>query len=708
MITYAPHQGHSASLSSQPNMGGPVNHATGVWSYDPRVRMWTSRRQRSQDLKGLHESRWIYAWNQYRNTVEPLTDPADWWRSNESIPTVFKIVETLLPSLVTGMFSSPDWFSVEARNGKSEIYETMVFNLLRQFVEEMDLFPKLYVALRYTTIMGHCWGKVTWREVNEMRQVMQPRPMTNGEALMEAFGEEGINQALETFGPDILDEPSGVDTMEPVMVEEEVYNGPVFEWLPLDRVFPDPTGRGEWYLEEIDTTLEAIEDDQEMLGVYDESALDMLRNEVRLKSQRPDMGGLDALGDARSATTAGVSVEYAREPEVTEGIPEWITTPMRDGAGVKLWQCWGRVPVDQRGTDGAPYRLVVIAEGKIVLRDGPSPTPKNTPPYFPIKSIDIPGVLYGETIISYIGPLAEQQTRLANMRLDEVFLGVWQQYLFRKDALVSDNAMLMQPGGAVSVDVGPGERIQDTFQVLQRREVLPSVWQEDSWRQTQAEHAAAATDIVQGVGGGGRATATEVERLLQQGHARHVMQIMYNDYTVKRELLKRTWEWLQMMLTKPRLVKLQGEEFVQVDLHDLSIPIDITVAGGLFALSKQNRIQMDQELITLATNELTAPQFKLNPVLKKWMLDRGWKNPENYLKTEEELNQEMYQDGFNQGMAQVQAAQYQQGLGAQGAAGGEMGPPPETGGPPPPGMPEVSNPGDAASVAGGVGGAVGF
>ncbi|GAF94191.1 unnamed protein product, partial [marine sediment metagenome] len=274
---------------------------------------------------------------------------------------------------------------------------------------------------------------------------------------------------------------------------------------------------------------------------------------------------------------------YSREPEATEGIPFHLTTPMRDGIGVKIWQCWGWVPPEARINDKSAWRLVVLADGKYVLRDEPAPTPDGKPPYFPIKSIPIPKRLYGESILQYIGPLADQQSRLANMRLDEVFLGVWQQYIYRADSVVSDNQLLMQPGGAIEVAPEQGQSINDTFAVLPRKPVMPDAWNEDQYRQTQAEHAAAATDIMQGVSASDRQTATEVERRLQQGNARHTLYSMWNSFTVKKEMLTRTWRWLQMRMTVPRIVRTVGTEYATVDISQIQVPVDIIVADGIFA-----------------------------------------------------------------------------------------------------------------------------
>lgn len=644
-------------------------------SNDIRIQMWISRRMRAQQFKQLFESEWIKYWRWYRNWVTPLADPADWWRSNEVIPTTFKIIETLLPRQIIGMFDSPEWFNVETRQARDEGYERLCESLLRASVEDMHIFPKMFEAMKYMLIMGHCWGKVVWREEYTTRQVLVPQvlqdPMT-GEPLY------GVTSQVVT---------------------EESFNGVDFEWRPLDRIFPDPTGEGDWYIEEIETTLERLEEVQDQLGVYDNEQFEALKYSIpptRIPYNE------DALGNMRQGTSGGVQVEYAREPQVTEGIPLQYVTPMRDGTGVKLWQCWGYVPKPLRSKDGAAWRMAVIADGKYVLRDEPSPTPDGRPPYFPMKSIPIPGRLYGESILKYIGPLNDQQTRLSNMRMDEVFLGVWQQYLYRRNAVVSDNQMLMQPGGAIEVQPEPGQSVNDVFTILPRKPVMPDAYTEDQYRQTQAEYAAAASDIMQGVSAQDRQTATEVERRLQQGNARHMLYTMWNDYTIKKELLERTWRWLQMRLTAPKIVRIAGEEWAQIDLTQIQIPIDIIVAGGMFALSKESRVQMDQELVQLSSSPIFVQYMKPDAILQKLLEDRGWKNVQKYIKTQQELMLEQLQQQF---MA-AQAGQMG-GPGGEQAGGGPGGGAPGQGSVPQGGaagqdVQAMPPPGMGASMAGGL------
>lgn len=623
---------------------------------DPIVRLWMGRQTRSQELRDIHQGKWRAYWAWYRSHVTPIKDRAQWWRSNEYIPTPFKIVETVLPRYLLGMFEDPDWFSVTARHQRNEEYEDLCKRLLQVKLEQMELFPEMYDAIKYATIMGHAWGKVTWEEEWMQRKTMQPT-----ETLDELTGEM-------------------VQGVEMKTIKEKVFGGPRFGWCALDKVWPDPSGRERWYIEQIDTTLEELEETQRYLSIYDKEAFGLLKESLR--SGQDSQSPYDPLGSARQGSAYGHSIDTDRDIQVLEGIPWSTVAPQSDGVGVTLLQCWGWVPPHLRPTDGSEWRLIVIANGQFKLRDDDSPTPDSKPPYFPIRSIRIPGRLYGESILYYVGPMADQQTRLANMRIDEVFLGIWQSMLIKQGSLASDNQMYFKPGGYMEVKTEPGQPIKDVVDIMPRAPLLPQVWQEDMYRQTQAEHAAAASDIMQGVSGGVEQTATEVERKLQQGNARHVLQTMLFGYDVQKELLERTWEWLRMRMTDEEKIRM-GEEYATLDLRHIQVPIDISIGGGFFAMSKQQRVQRSQTLVTLLQNPFFAQIAKPIPIFDQALTDLGYKNVPRFMMTQQEFEE------------QQQRAQVQQLL--QGSMEGAEGP---AGQGSPPAMPNMPGGGQQAGMGG--------
>jgi len=518
------------------------------------------------------------------------------------------------------MFQDPDWFTVEARHARVEEYENLCQQLLRQKVDQMKVFPKFFDAIKYATIMGHVWGKVYWDEKWMHRKVMMPVTVDH---------------------PETGEPTAGIEEQ---LVDERTFNGPQFEWLPLDKLWPDPSGRERWYVEQIDTTLEELQEVQKYQKIYNK--IEFARLVQSLAGGQQPGNAYDEMGDARAGSAYGSAYgnQISNDPltSTIEGIPWNTIAPQRDGIGVVLKQCWGWVPEHLRGDDGAEWRLTVIANGMFVLRDIPAPTPDGKPPYFAVRSVRLPGQLYGESILYYVGPMADQQTRLANMRLDEVFLGIWQSMLIKQGALGSDNSMYFKPGGYMEVKMEPGAKLQDVIAISPRAPLLPQVWQEDQYRQTQAEHAAAATESLQGVGSAQPQTATQNQNDLTQGNARHVLQTMLFGYELQKEFLERTWEWLRMRMTDEEKVKL-GEEYATVDLRSIQTPIDITIGGGFSAFSKQMRTQRSQLVMQMLQNPFFAQIAKPIPIFRQVLVDEGIKNPERFMISQEELEKQQIQ-----------------------------------------------------------------
>jgi hypothetical protein len=569
--------------------GGPVNTipgATGSPYLTDTAELWGRRKSKSEELKESHQGEWTRNWKWYLAHRQAMTDPQDWWRSNVADPEAFKIIETLLPNLILGMFQSQEWFTVKGRERNDAELARKVQSLLMYMADRMELFPKLYECLKYALIMGHAWGKVTWKiEVEDrIRNVGMP--------IMDAFG--GI---------------AGVRNMR-VNEPHEVYNDPHFEWLMLDKVWCDPTGQGRWYMEQIETTLDQLNETNDQLGIYKNLSL------------------VAGMGDH---TSEGEPFDEEKDGFGYSGTQ---TEPaMVDGTKVVLSQCWGWVPPDLRGPDGAAYRLTVIANGLVEIRDEPIPTPDNRPPYFPIKTVPVPGRLFGASILKWIGPQIDVKARLANMRVDEVSLGIWQQFVSDRDA-VGSNQMLMQPGGNIAVDTMGGTRsIRDVFAVIDRKPIMQEAYVEDGVRQRMAEDTAAATNLQQGVADSSRQSATEIMSLRSKGDARFVLQTMWLDATVKKQILERGFKYYQKQLPPNRMIRIIGTDYEDtVDISEIQVPHDIIVDAGIQAFTREARIQSVSEFVQLANSEQFGPWFKKSSSRTSSSRSRwpSWRRPWTY------------------------------------------------------------------------------
>ena len=602
MATALKDLGSTGIMSGSPDAttdrpGAPIGYAplpgAGQTAFaDPRIGLWVKRCNEFDEFARLFQPDWIRYWRYFRAWRQPLTEPIDWWRANEVIPTAFKIIETLVPKYLFGMFDSPDWFTVKGQEPMDEVWELAIESLLKEQVEEMKLIPEVIEALKYCAIMGHVWGKVVWKEEWQQRQVIQPK--------MQIDPDFGIMTG------------SG---MQKTLINDKVTDRPHFTWCALDRIKTATDGTNVWFLEEIKTTYDAlVEEDKNMGG-------GLYQNLNRI------------VGETSASMT--FSPQY-QEPQNTEGFPQYYVEH-KDGIPVTLWQCWGWVPERLRPPGGGAWRLTVIANKGTIIRDVDAPTPDGKPPYFGVKWIPIPGRLFGESILRYIGPLADQQTRLANHRLDEVMLNVWGQLIINSASGIINNEMLFQPGGALFVPGKPQEFVMP----LPRTPVRPETYKEDEYRQIQAEHVSGATDLLQGLNQTDRSTAREIDVKISQAGMRVTAGILWLEETFKKPLMTSIYKWLQMRMPAEKVQRVLASDGViydvPMDITNLQVPVDIVISGGLLGMSKQTRIQDFTEMIQLGANPLFAPYLRPGAILQDYYREKGRHDVSRYVKSDEEI-----------------------------------------------------------------------
>src|SRR3989304_167885 len=79
---------------------------------DEIIEVWQTLKTYAQQMRDPYETQWVKNWKLYRAHLVEFSDPADWWRSNTFVPEMFNSIETILPRILLGMFSRPEWFDV--------------------------------------------------------------------------------------------------------------------------------------------------------------------------------------------------------------------------------------------------------------------------------------------------------------------------------------------------------------------------------------------------------------------------------------------------------------------------------------------------------------------------------------------------------------------------------------------------------------------
>jgi hypothetical protein len=597
---------------------------------DEIISMWQTRKQYSQQMRDPYETQWVKNWKLYRAYIADMPDPQDWWRSNTFVPEMFNSIETILPRTLLGMFSKPEWFDVTCPHytlpGHPGIpcadYERMIKSLLLGGTKRMDLFQNAYMGHKYGSIMGHTWFKLRWeREVNDRPQEMPITDPLTGEVI-------GMSTELMPF----------VD-----------YDDPRMDFISNFRVWADPTGNNEWFIEEIETTLEKLEYLQQRLGIY--RNLGGIANQITEKPTDPmnrntSYGGGSSYGEEDIASVEGFSNQSRDESY--------------DGQKVVLLACSGRVPYTPE--DGAYYRRTVIANDQVIIRDGVNPTPDMKPEIFGVQSIPIPGFVYGDSVIRYAGPLNEQLNRVENFRMDEVILGIWQQYVANRNAVTS-NQLLFQPGGIVFVDTA--NDVQSAFRVLDRKPIMPQAYQEAAVKSDQIQRTTGATATQQGaIPQSQDRSATAFAGRTQLGNERFRLMVMWQNLAFKKPLLSRMFALYQRHLPPDRLVRIVGTDWqIPIDISMIQDGVDINIDADIYELDNVAKNQGLAMLMQAAAQPPFDIWLKPGEILRDTIESALNKDGRRYVKTEEEV--QMAQ------MAQAQAALFSAAAGGGAGAGAE-------------------------------------
>ncbi len=520
---------------------------------------WTTLKAHAQQYRDHFEPRWIRNWEMYRNTRKtPRIRGQASWRANSSLPDAFRIIETMVPHHIRTIFRTDNWFSVESPVSPPETYATLVRSLLLQGWRKADGFKKTIEAVKLGNILGHFVAKVHWDVTLGEREVM------DFDHQLDAEGNPiGVRRVRRTV-PDVR------------------HNGPQISIPDLMNVWQDPSGKVRWVIEKLDASLSELKENNKQF----EGAL--YKNLSQLQARR-------SLG---LAVTGGQHFNGDRQTiaDITEGLSDHMR---QDKDHVTLWQCWGWVPSDVKKYEDTQWRLIVIADESVVIRDEKAPTPDHRPPYINTQGIPIPHQLYGDSVLSYTGDLMEQRSNIENMRYDEILMQIYGTHAIHADAQV-DGKFFKEPGGYIKIRPPFGGSLSDVFMNVPRNPILNEAYLESSAKERQILDNAGTTEAFQGTfaAGGSHRTKAEFDGTVSLGSARIEMATMWMDETWKKPALEMMFKMYQTRLTTPEMIQLSGEKQVrsEIDLDDLQYDVDIYVDSGLFGSLDQSKFQSLMQL----------------------------------------------------------------------------------------------------------------
>ena len=303
------------------------------------------------------------------------------------------------------------------------------------------------------------------------------------------------------------------------------------------------------------------------------------------------------------------------------------------------------------------HRIIVNRQQSVFYGDNPYWHGKK--PFIRGTFDPLPNEFYGMSAVALIEHLQHELNTTRNQRIDNVSMVLNRMWKAKDGADIDDSQLVSRPHGVIWV------ANMDDLTPLETPDVTASSYNEEAKIRQDAENALAVPSVVRGVDSPSSETATEVATKSSNASIRFDTKMtLFEDMGIKR-LINLMDLNNQQFYTKPRLVKIFDEEqamsWQQADPTDIIGEWDYRPAGSATdpASNKEIRRQQLMQLAEYAA-KTQSPYIKRMEIEKELVRSFDLRNPEKFVKTEEELQQEQLQQMMAVQQQQEQQAQAEQ------------------------------------------------
>lgn len=509
------------------------------------------------------EEIWKRSYNNWRGVLDTSIFP---WRSKLFIPWSFTVVETIIPKVFA---RDPKWRAISRnpdpvapQDGQPEVpgyklstpdQASVVQNLLSYQWGHMGMRIKMYDYIKDSLMYSKGFAKVTWN--------FKTRTKTTQEPVVDPETDE-ITYVTKTKSEVYCDDPN-VEIIDPF----DIY------------VDPDAT---------------SLKDAGYMLHRK------MVPYE-KLK-ENPNYKNVDKIKAAKnsSQTTAatGITNNLNQQTRFLNSKP----APDTDKQEVEILEYWE--------TD----RLIVIANGSVVLRDTPNPYSHKRFPFVELDDYRDPHKFYGQSELSVIDPLQREINAIRNQRRDYDNLQLNPVIRMVPGTLRNPNSAVMAPGNVWMVS---DLNSMDTFELPALQGTARDIEQQTA----QDIQRAVAIDEI-GIGllpdGSSRRSATEVVTATSMAGKRFAIKIALLEEAVK-EIGELVFALNQQFLDTERVIQIVGErgaqQWVKLKPEDIQGEYFIDIETG--SMLPKDEIAARQEAVQLLQyiTPIITPVIATNPAI---------------------------------------------------------------------------------------------
>lgn len=337
---------------------------------DKTLNLVIERFGKAKDFRRPREDRWNAYYKLARNYIEDKEYP---WRSKLFIPYTFSNIETVIPRIIRSIFNEFDDVDVNQP----------VEKLLRYSRTKMDLYTKLYLALKDVCYYGTFILKPIWRY--ETRKRYELRPFMN------------------IFGREIGSKKTKVDV--------DYYDDVDCALVDLFDFYPAPK------MKEIDEDSFCV---HRIMTTQDE----IKRNKTNVFK---NLDKLEEMNSYPGEDTVRERTDTTKDYSPNDYVDSFTKK-------VELLEYWEN------------DRIITVANRQIVVRDSENPFWHLQKPFIKGVICPVPHEFYGIGIVEMTESLQHELNDIRNMRMDNVNIILNRMWIVERSADIEMRDPMSYPG----------------------------------------------------------------------------------------------------------------------------------------------------------------------------------------------------------------------------------------------------------------------
>jgi len=479
-------------------------------------------------------------------------DPEYWYRYQLFLPYVFSMIESISPDFVSALIGGDDFFSLHSNQDERPRADNIEKLMKYQIDEKMQFYLKILMWIKSVLIFGNGIMYTGWQK--------KTKTWTQKEYIQ--------NQLIGLVG--------SVN----VKRTEDIVNDPFIDTVFIKNFYPQPHKECikdmSWCIERAFVDWDFIQKLKANGGEKDK----VWKNLDKIKDSKAPSDYKSVMEEMN--TLVGIASSVSEDP---------INKP------VELRKYWRN------------DRLVIVANGSVVIRDTGNPFDHSEIPYDDAKDYPLDKEFYAISDVDLLMPLQDICNDMTNYRLDNLVDLINTSYIASRNKNINADDIVSRPSGIIWSDDTTG------IVPIVKPPIPQSAYLEPETMYKAMQRACGAWEYAQGATPERSETATGIIKLQQAAAKRFGYRIKLLQRTGFKDILTKIMQNDQQLLPVDYMMKVfKDNTEVRLNPWDIAGKFSINVSGST------NLVGLEERMLQIWKEAKNDPYFD-QLELRKRMLD---------------------------------------------------------------------------------------